>query len=171
MSFKQVFQVLIFPSSIEFSQQVFRASLSYQKRVYQEWFSWVFKSFFLSFLFPNLSSFVTQAWAFSLPHLSYRIFVCESACWWSREEITKCSNHYIWRSCRGCGLGELVGSCVLFLREQVRDLRVQEFLREIVQVLRHRVICRIVIVEILHSIEGGDGEQVCSNLEITIPCL
>ena len=33
------------------------------------------------------------------------------------------------RSCRGCGLSELVGSCV-FLREQVRDLRVQEFLRE-----------------------------------------
>jgi len=36
------------------------------------------------------------------------------------------------RSCRGCSLGELEGSCVLFLREQVRDLRVQEFLRELV---------------------------------------
>ena len=37
----------------------------------------------------------------------------------------------IW-SCRGCGLGELVGLHVLFLRKQVRDLRVQEFLRELV---------------------------------------
>ena len=35
------------------------------------------------------------------------------------------------RSYRGCGLGELAGSRV-FLREQVRDLRVQEFLREFV---------------------------------------
>jgi len=38
----------------------------------------------------------------------------------------------IWRSCRGCGLGKLVGSRVLFLREQVRELRVQDILRELV---------------------------------------
>ena len=32
-----------------------------------------------------------------------------------------------------CGLGELVGfCCVLFLQEQPRDLRVQEFSRELV---------------------------------------
>jgi len=36
------------------------------------------------------------------------------------------------RSRRGCDLGEIAGSRVLFLREQVRDLRVQEFLRELV---------------------------------------
>ena len=36
------------------------------------------------------------------------------------------------RSCRGCGHDELAGSRVLFLREQVRDLWVQEFLRELV---------------------------------------
>ena len=28
-----------------------------------------------------------------------------------------------------------------------------------------------IIVEILHSGEGGDVEQVCSNLEIILPCL
>ena len=27
------------------------------------------------------------------------------------------------------------------------------------------------LVEILHSVEGGDVEQVCSNLEIILPCL
>ena len=27
------------------------------------------------------------------------------------------------------------------------------------------------LVEILHSVEGGDVEQVCSNLEINLPCL
>ena len=27
------------------------------------------------------------------------------------------------------------------------------------------------LVEILHSIEGGDVEQGCSNLEINLPCL
>ena len=27
------------------------------------------------------------------------------------------------------------------------------------------------IVEILHSVEGGDVEQVCSNLETNLPCL
>ena len=31
--------------------------------------------------------------------------------------------------------------------------------------------CSIVIVEILHSGEGGDVEQVCSNLETILPCL
>ena len=28
-----------------------------------------------------------------------------------------------------------------------------------------------ILVEILHSVEGGDVEQVCSNLEINLPCL
>ena len=38
----------------------------------------------------------------------------------------------ILRSCRGCGLGELTGSRVLFLSKQVRDLWVQKFLRKLV---------------------------------------
>ena len=29
----------------------------------------------------------------------------------------------------------------------------------------------IILVEILHSVEGGDVEQVCSNLETILPCL
>ena len=28
-----------------------------------------------------------------------------------------------------------------------------------------------ILVKILHSVEGGDVEQVCSNLEINLPCL
>ena len=28
-----------------------------------------------------------------------------------------------------------------------------------------------ILVKILHSVEGGDVEQVCSNLEIILPCL
>ena len=28
-----------------------------------------------------------------------------------------------------------------------------------------------IIVEILHSVEGGDVQQVCSNLETNLPCL
>ena len=39
---------------------------------------------------------------------------------------------FILRSCRGCGLGELAGSRMLFLQEQVKDLWVQEFSRELV---------------------------------------
>ena len=78
----------------------------------------------------------------------------------------------IWRSCRVYGLGEFVGWCVLFLREQVRDLRVQEFLRElIVCVAALGDLAGSIIVEILHSVEGGDVEQVCSNLEIICSCL
>ena len=39
-------------------------------------------------------------------------------------------------------------------------------------VLRHRVIrWDQVLVEILHSVEGGDVEQRCSNLETILPCL
>ena len=78
----------------------------------------------------------------------------------------------IWRSCRGCGLGELTGSGVLFLREQVRELRVQEFLRElIVGVVASSNLAGSIIVEMLHSVEGRNVEQVCSNLETNLPCL
>ena len=35
-------------------------------------------------------------------------------------------------SCKKCGLVKQVCLHVLFLREQVRDLRVQEFLRELI---------------------------------------
>ena len=45
--------------------------------------------------------------------------------------ITKCST-FVFEEVGGYGLGELAGSHVLFLREQVRDLRVQQFLRELV---------------------------------------
>ena len=78
----------------------------------------------------------------------------------------------IWRSCRGCNLGELAGARVLFLREQVRDLRVQEFLRElVVRVAAPSDLAGSFIVEILHSVEGGDIEQVCSNLRTIRLCL
>ena len=59
-----------------------------------------------------------------------------------------------------------------FLREQVRNLRVQEFLRELViGVEVPSDLAGSIIVEILHSGEGRDVEQVCSNLETNLPCL
>jgi len=60
------------------------------------------------------------------------------------------------RSYRDCGLGELADSCVLFLREQVRDLQVQEFLRElVVGGATPSDLAGSIIVEIFHSGEGG----------------
>ena len=48
---------------------------------------------------------------------------------------------------------------MLFLREQVRDLWVQEFLRElIVGVVTPSDLAGSIIVEILHSDEGEDVE-------------
>ena len=65
-----------------------------------------------------------------------------------------------------------MGSGVLFLREQVRDLRVQEFLRElIVGIAAPSDLAGSFIMKILHSVEGGDVEQVCSNLETILPYL
>ena len=56
---------------------------------------------------------------------------------------------------------KLVCLRVLFLREQVRDLRVQDFLRElIIGVAAPGDLVGSIIVEILHSGEGGDVEQV-----------
>ena len=76
------------------------------------------------------------------------------------------------RSCRGCGLDELAGSHVLFLREQVRNLWVQEFLRELILgVVAPSDLTGSILVKILHSVEGGNVKQVCSNLEIILPCL
>ena len=46
---------------------------------------------------------------------------------------------------------------MLFLREQLRDLRVQEFLRElVVGVAAPSNLAGSILVEILHSVEGGD---------------
>ena len=70
----------------------------------------------------------------------------------------------IWRNCRGCGLNELAGSRVLFLWEQVRDLRVQEFLRElIVGVVAPGDLAGSIIVEFLHCVEGGDVSK-CARI-------
>ena len=53
------------------------------------------------------------------------------------------------------------GFAVLFLQEQVRDLRIQEFLRElIVGAAAHNDLVGSILVKILHSDEGGDVEQV-----------
>ena len=47
------------------------------------------------------------------------------------------------------------------LREQVRDLRVQEFLREfVVGVATPSDLVGSILVKMLHSGEGGDVEQV-----------
>ena len=76
------------------------------------------------------------------------------------------------RHCRGFGLGMLASSRVLFLRGQVRDLRVQEFLRElVVSVAAPSDLAGSIFVKILHSVEGREVEQVCSNLETNLPCL
>ena len=54
----------------------------------------------------------------------------------------------------------------------MRDLRVQEFLRElVVGVAAPSDLAGSIIVEILHSGEGGDVKRVCSNLETNLPCL
>ena len=68
----------------------------------------------------------------------------------------------IWRSCIGCSLGELASSrCVLFLREQVRELRVQEFLRKlVVSVAAPSDLAGSILVKIFYCGEGGDVEQV-----------
>ena len=69
-----------------------------------------------------------------------------------------------WRSCAGCDLSELAISRVLFLWEQVRDLWVQEFLRElVVSVVAPSDLAGSFIVKILHSGKGRDGEQVAQT--------
>ena len=58
------------------------------------------------------------------------------------------------------------------MREKVSDLWVQEFLRElVVGVATLSDLARLILVEILHSVEGGNIEQVCSNLETILSCL
>ena len=54
----------------------------------------------------------------------------------------------------------------------MRDLQVQEFLRElVVDVTAPTDLAGSILVKFLHSIEGGDVKQVCSNLKIILPCL
>ena len=54
----------------------------------------------------------------------------------------------------------------------MRDLRVQEFLRKlVVGVVASSDLVGSILVEILRSVEGGDVEQGCSNLETNLPYL
>ena len=65
------------------------------------------------------------------------------------------------RSCRGCGLSEFAGSRVLFLWKPGRDLRVQEFLRElVVGVAAPSDLAGSVLVKILHCGEDGNVKHV-----------
>jgi len=146
----------------------------------------------LSFPPLILSCFLTQAWTIHCYTYPLGIICCENVCWRSREEFTMCFNLYL-RYCRGWGLSELVSSCcVEFLRELSVDVRPRQasMLACVVlagtseRLVSPRVLvwthcrccgaewsCVIVLVKILHSVEGGDIEQVCSNLETILPCL
>ena len=54
----------------------------------------------------------------------------------------------------------------------MRDLQVQELLRElVVGAAAPSDLAGSIIVEILHCVEDGNVEQVCSNLEIILPYL
>ena len=69
-------------------------------------------------------------------------------------------------SCRGAASANLGVHVVLFLREQVRDLQVQEFLRElVVGGAAPSDLAESIIVEILHCSEGGNVEQVARILK------
>jgi len=80
--------------------------------------------------------------------------------------MIKRSDHQVFqfcicRSCRGCGLGELAGLLVFFLREQMSNLPVQEFLRElIVGVATPSELAGSILVKILHYGKGENIEQV-----------
>jgi len=74
----------------------------------------------------------------------------------------------------GRGLRKLAGSCcVLFLQEQVRDLWVQEFLRDlVVSVATPSVLTGLIfLVEILHCGLGGNVKQVArTSKQISSVC-
>ena len=80
--------------------------------------------------------------------------------------------YFVFGGVRGCDLGDLVGShYVLFLREQVRDLRVVEFLRElVVGIAAPSDLARLFLVKILHCGEDGDFSS-GSHLETNLLCL
>ena len=87
-----------------------------------------------------------------------RVYVCDEFLWELSVEV---------RPRQACGF-----RCMLFLREQVRDLRVQEFLSEIVVgVMAPSDLAGSFLVKILYSIKGGAIEQGCSNFEIILPYL
>ena len=62
-------------------------------------------------------------------------------------------------------------ACVVLAGTSER-LAVQELLRElIVVIIAPSNLAESILVKILHSVEGGDVAQVCSNLKIILPCL
>jgi len=76
------------------------------------------------------------------------------------------------RSCRGYSLGDLISLYVLFLWEQVRDLRIQEFLRElVVGVAAPSDLEGSILVKILHRGEGRDvGQMALASKQFSRVC-
>ena len=60
------------------SEQVFRAFIFKSKEVFQEWISWFYQKLYWVFHRQIYPSFSHTSLSFSLPYLSYRIFVSES---------------------------------------------------------------------------------------------
>ena len=68
------------------SQQVFGVSFFTSKESLSRVILLSFQKIFLSFSLSNLSSFLTQAWAYPLLYPSIGILICESVCLWSRSD-------------------------------------------------------------------------------------
>ena len=63
-------------------------------------------------------------------------------------------------------------ACVVLMGTKEGLVSLRSSSVNLLKVLRHRVIrCDRFLMEILHSIEGGDVEQECANLETNLPCL
>ena len=75
--------------------------------------------------------------------------------------------------CRGAASASLRACVCLFLREQVKGLVSprSSSVNSLVGVAAPSDPVGSILVKILHSVEGGDVEQGCSNLETNPPCL
>ena len=159
MSFWEDFLKLIFSSSTEFSQQVLELPF-HTKREFSRVFLLSFsKEIFLSVLLLIYLVFSYKA-ELSFLYLSYKIFcLWEWFYMWSRSWSPSVLPLYsrslrLWPQ-RACGF-----ACILFLQEQVRDLRVQELLRKLIGIAVPSDLAGSIVVKILHCGEGGDVKQV-----------
>ena len=132
-------------------------------------FSWDFSP-------PQLSYFLTQAWAIYCYIYPLGILCCERVIFLIKRSDHKCSTPLYWKivevrprqaSVLACAV--LAGVVLAGTSEGLAGPRVLE--GACCRCCGTEWFCRIVIVEILYSVEGGDVEQVCSNLEAILPCL
>ena len=109
--------------------------------------------------------------SFSLLYLSSRDHLLWEYFWWSREVDHQVFHPLLLGICRGAALANYCACACRSYRNKWGTCESRVLEGALCKCCGIEWSCRILLVKILNSVEGGDIKQVCSSLETNLPCL